>query len=84
MSQLTILFKTNGEAISIQCTSSELFAEAAFKYMNKKGIDQATQEPVFVFNGKTFKKDNCKRLEELGIKNSSVIEVTLLQEIIGA
>ena len=84
MSKLTILFKTNGEAISIQCTSSELFAEVAFKYMNKKGIDQAKQEPVFIFNGKTFKKDNYKSLEELGIKNSSVIEVTLLQEIIGA
>ena len=70
--------------INMQLTDGMMFAEVALKYFGKAGIDQAKDQPKFLFNSKELKTDSYKSLAELGIKNMSRIDVVIGKDVIGA
>ena len=70
--------------INMQLMDNMMFAEVAYKYFGKAGIDQIKDQPKFLFNSKELKTDSFKSLAELGIKNMSRIEVVIGKDVIGA
>ena len=85
MSQLNVIFNRKEGPITIQCVESEMFAEVAFKFFQKCGIEETKQKDVsFIFEGKSLKVDSVLDLKALKIKDYSRIEVTSLQEINGS
>ena len=81
MSLLQIYFILNDKTTGIQARSDEMFAETAFRYMQKAGIKE-DDEPIFLY---TCRKINlsAKTLNELGLKNMSRINVFLSKDVIG-
>ena len=84
MSFINVAFIKSGTSISMQLTDDMMFAEVAMKYFTKMGINQATDQPKFLFNSKELKTDSYKSLAELGIRNMSRIEVVIGKDVIGA
>ena len=70
--------------INMQLMDNMMFAEVAYKYFGKAGIDQIKDQPKFLFNSKELKTDTCKTLADLGIKNMSRVEVVIGKDVIGA
>ena len=84
MSNINVCFMRAGTPINMQLKDDMMFAEVALKYFNKMGINEATDQPKFLFNSKELKIDSYKSLAELGIRNMSRIEVVVGKDIIGA
>ena len=83
MSCLNIIFINNEQKITLQAQSDMMFAELAYKYLQKTGITDE-QHPQFIFNIKTIPIDSCQTLSQLKMANSSQIQVILGNTIIGA
>ena len=81
---INVCFVKLGVPINMQVTDDMLFAEVALKYFAKAGIDQAKDQPKFLFNSREIKPDNYKSLKELDIRNMTRINVVLGRDIIGA
>ena len=84
MSNINVCFMRAGTPINMQLKDDMMFAEVALKCFTKMGINQATDQPKFLFNSKELKIDTYKSLAELGIKNMSRIEVVIGKDVIGA
>ena len=84
MSCINVMFNRNGSFIMMQATSNMMWAELALKYTQKVGINVERDQPKFIFNSAELVIDSCKELSELGIRDSSRIEVVLGKDIIGA
>ncbi len=84
MSNINVTFIKAGQPINMQVVDNMMFAEVAMKYFNKMGINQATDNPKFLFNSKELRTDSYKSLAELGIRNMSRVEVVIGKDVIGA
>ena len=81
---MNVCFVKSGVPINMQSNENMMFAELAYKYFGKVGIDQLNDQPKFIFNSKEIKLESGKNLKELEIRNGSRIEVVLKKDIIGA
>ena len=81
MSFLTLIFVCNGTQILIQANSDDLFAEVAFRYLQKVVI---SEDYKFFFNSRELKPNSYKTLAELKMKNYSRIDVVISKDVIGA
>ena len=81
---MNVCFVKSGVPINMQANDNMIFAELAWKYFGKVGIDQQNDQPKFIFNSKEIKVESAKNLKELEIRNGSRIEVVLKKDIIGA
>ena len=84
MSFINICFINNGQPINMQATSDMMFAELAYKYFQKYGINQDTEQPKFIFNSKEISASSFKTLEELKIFNGSRIDVIIGNDVLGS
>ena len=78
---LNLFFILNNQLVNIQAISDELFAEVAFRYLQKAGLTGEDLE--FIFNSKKLLLTNAKTLSELGITHHSKIYVISTKELIG-
>ena len=83
MSNLSLIFILSGQRISIQAKSDELFAEVAYRYMQKAGLDPQTA-PKFFFNSSELKLEAGKTLSDLKINPNANIDVVLSSLVVGA
>ena len=81
---INVCFVKESKPVNLQVTDDMMFAEIAFKYFSKMGIDQNTDQPKFLFNSKEIRNDCYKTLRELGIKNMARIDVVIGKDVIGA
>ena len=79
---MNIFFYLNGQNINIQSKSDDLFAEVAFKYMNKVG--KQNEELKFFYNSQELILTSGKTLSEYKIINGARIDVVLASTVIGA
>ena len=82
MSFLNVFFSLNGKHINMQAKSDDMFADLAFRYMQKMGIAQ--ESPKFFFNGRELSLNSAKSLAEYKINDQSKIDVVLSSLVIGA
>ncbi len=82
MSNLNVVFILNGQNIIMQAKSDEMFADLAYKYVQKVG--KAQENPKFFFNGRELVLTSGKTLAEYSINNNSKIDVVLSSTVIGA
>ena len=82
MSNLNVVFILNGQNIIMQAKSDEMFADLAYKYVQKVG--KAQENPKFFFNGRELVLTAAKTLDECKIINQSKIDVVLASLVIGA
>ena len=66
----------------MQAKSDEMFADLAYKYVQKVG--KAQENPKFFFNGRELVLTSGKTLAEYSINNNSKIDVVLSSTVIGA
>ena len=83
MSFLSVIFILNGHRVTIQAKSDELFAEVAYRYMQKAGLDK-NASPKFFYNSSELKLEAGKTLAELKINPNANIDVVLSSLVIGA
>ena len=62
---INVCFVKSGVPINMQANDNMIFAELAWKYFGKVGIDQQNDQPKFIFNSKEIKLDGAKTLKEL-------------------
>ena len=84
MSNINVCFMKAGVPINMQLKDDMMFAEVAYKYYSKMGINQETDQPKFLFNSRELRNDSYKTLAELGIRNMAKIEVVIGKDVIGA
>ena len=80
---LNIVFLLNGQRITIQAKSDEMFAEVAFRYMQKAGLTEQNA-PKFFFNSAELKLESAKTLADYRINQQATIDVVLSSLVIGA
>ena len=78
MSFINFRFILNGQTINIQAKTDEMFAEVAFRYLGKAGLDINANNPKFLFNTQELKLDNPKTLAELNMPKIANIDVVLM------
>ena len=83
MSFLSLIFILSGQRITVQAKSDEIFAEVAYRYMQKAGLDQSTS-PKFFFNSSELKLEAAKTLSDLKINPNANIDVVLSSLVVGA
>ncbi len=74
LTNINIKFLYQGKPSIIKCNINNIFAEVAFKFFSKKGI-QEYEKFVFLHNFKEIKLNSPKTIGELKINNNSTIEV---------
>ena len=74
MSYINVTFALSGQKINIKARTDELFAEVAFRYIQKAGLD-TNYEIKFFFNSKELNITSCKTLSEHKILDGGRIEV---------
>ena len=77
---INVLFVKAGQNYCLQLNDDIMFAEAAFKFFEKVGMN-ANDNPKFFFNSQEIRIDSYKSLRELGIVNMSTIEVVLENQV---
>ena len=80
---LNIVFLLNGQRITIQAKSDEMFAEVALRYMQKAGLSEQNA-PKFFFNSAELKPESGKSLADFRINQNATIDVVLSSLVIGA
>ena len=70
---MNVYFEKDGQRINIQTTDDAMFAEIAYKYSTKIGIDAGLLE--FFLNSKKLGLQSPKSLKDLNINNGTVIRV---------
>ena len=83
MSFLNILFTKNGQNISVQAKSDEMFAEVALKFITKAGIS-GEDKVKFLYNNQELIIDSPKTLAELNFRDGTRIDVVMTNTVIGA
>ena len=84
MSHINVCLVKEGKPINIQATDDMMFAELAFKYFQKYGIDQFKDQPKFFYNSMEIPSTSQRSLKEIGILNNTRIEVVIGKDVIGA
>ena len=83
MSFLNLIFILNGKNITMQCQSSELFAEVALRYCQKRGLGE-NDSPKFFFNSQELKLEAGKTLSDYKMNTNAKVDVVLSSTVIGA
>ena len=75
MSKITIIFKEKGKNEIFEVNSDCVFSELIKKYYKKLGVAKKNQTKSFFIQGKEISREDKQKLSELGLKDSSEIEV---------
>ena len=77
MSSIQVIFILSGERKIIEAKTDELFAEVAFRYLQKAGLD-LNNNPKFFFNSQEIRMERAQTLAEHKISNFANIDVILM------
>ena len=69
-----------GQSYCLLLKDDAMFAEAVLTFFEKTGMNE-DDNPKFFFNSQEIRIDSYKSLRELGIKNMSIIEVVLGNQV---
>ena len=83
MSFWNIIFTKNGQNISVQATSDEMFAAVALRFITKAGIS-GDDKVKFLYNNEELKINSPKSLAELNFRDRTKIDVVMTNTVIGA
>ena len=83
MSFWNILFTKNGQNISVQAKSDEMFAEVALRFITKAGLTE-DDKVTFLYNNQELKMNSPKSLAELNFRDRTRIDVVMTNTVIGA
>ena len=72
---MKLQFYKDGSSLTLEFSQDDLFVEAVLKYLQKLGLNNVGNLKFF-FNSEELSLDSCKTIQEHGMYNNAIIQVT--------